>query len=133
MYFQISLSFWELHVIRDWLCVIDIAETSFNRLLLFLILKSNHWSCSVEKGVLKRFTGKHFCWSLFLIKLQAWGPATQVFSIEICKIFKNTYFQKHLFLRVNLYLQCIKKKQLTRRNEIIDIWHGSKYASELLW
>ena len=116
MYFQISLSFWELHVIRDWLCVRDIAETSLNRLLLFLILKSNHWSCSVEKGVLKKFTGKHFCWSLFLIMLQVSGPATQVFSIEICKIFKNTYFQKQLYLRVNLYLQCIKKKQLTRRN-----------------
>ena len=31
----------------------DIAETSLNRLLLFLMLKSNHQSYSVEKGVLK--------------------------------------------------------------------------------
>ena len=79
-------------LIRDWLCVRDIAETSLNRLLLFLTLKRSHRSYSVEKGVLKNFTGKHFCWSLFLIKLQAWGPATQVLSTEICKIFKNTYF-----------------------------------------
>ena len=92
MHFQISLSLWELQVIRDWLCVRVIAETSLNRLLLFLILKSSHRSYSVGKGVLKNFTGKHFCWSLFLIKLQALRPATQVLSTEICKIFKNTYF-----------------------------------------
>ena len=40
----------------------NIAETSLNRLLLLLlILKSSHWSFSVEKGVLKHFTGKHLC------------------------------------------------------------------------
>ena len=66
MDFQISLSLWELQVIRDWLCVRDIAETSLNRLLLLLILKSSHRVCSIEKGALKNFTGKHFCWNLFL-------------------------------------------------------------------
>ena len=66
MHFQSSLSLWELQVIRDWLCVRVIAETYLNRLLLFLILKSSHRSYSVGKGVLKNFTGKHFCWSLFL-------------------------------------------------------------------
>ena len=68
MHFQISLSLWELQIIRDWFCVKDITETSLNRLLLFLILKSSHRSYSVEKDVLKSFTGKLFCWSLFLIK-----------------------------------------------------------------
>ena len=53
MYFQSNWSLRELHVIRDWLCVTDIAETSLNRLLLFFILKSSHWSCSVEKGIIK--------------------------------------------------------------------------------
>ena len=115
MHFQISLSLWELQVIRDWLCIRDFAETSLNRLLLFLMLKS-HWSCYVEKGVLIDFTKIHFCWSLFLIKLQAWGPAAQVFSSEICKIFENTYFLKQLYLRVTLYVPCMKKKQLTRHN-----------------
>ena len=41
-------------------------------------------------GVLKNianFTGKHLCWSLFLIKLQAY---------EICEILKNTLFTEHL-------------------------------------
>ena len=35
--------------------------------------KSSHRRCSVKKGVLKNcasFTGKHLCWSLFLIELQ---------------------------------------------------------------
>ena len=135
MHFQSSLSLWELQVIRDWLCVWVITETSLNRLLLFLILKSSHWSYSVGKIVLKNFIGKHFCWSLFLIKLQTWGPATQVLSTEICKTFKNTYFWKQLYLRLNLYLKCMKMKHLAifSKNSIIYIWHGSKYASELLW
>ena len=51
-----------------------------------------------EKGVFKNFpnfTGKHPCWSLFLIKLQALDlqlylkeTPTKVFSCEICKIFE---------------------------------------------
>ena len=52
-------------------------------------------------GVLKYFaifTGKHLCWSLFSIMLPAFRPetflkrdanATQVFSCEYCKNFKN--------------------------------------------
>ena len=65
-----------------------------------------HWR-SVRQGVLKNFanfTGKNLCWSLFLIKLEFWGPATllkktltQVFSCEIYKLFKNNYFEEHLW------------------------------------
>ena len=35
-------------------------------------IRSSHRGCSIEKGVLKTFanvTGKHLCWSRFLIKL----------------------------------------------------------------
>ena len=39
MHFQISLSLWELQVIRDWLCVRDIAETSLNRFVTVAYLK----------------------------------------------------------------------------------------------
>ena len=70
-------------------------------------VRSSHWRCSVKKGVLKNFTnftGKNLCWSLLLIKLQFWGPetlfkktSTQVLSCVICKIFKNNYFQEHLW------------------------------------
>ena len=87
------------------LCARDIAEKSLNRLLLLPILKSNHRRCHVEKGVLKNFTnftGKHLCWSLFLIKPQVRVSAallkwdsSHVFSSKIGEIFKNT-IEKHL-------------------------------------
>ena len=41
--------------------------------------RNSHHSCSIEKAVLKIFaifTGKHLCWSLLLIDLQASRPAT---------------------------------------------------------
>ena len=79
--------------ISDIGCALEILlKHLWTDLLLFLILKSNHRSGSLEKGVLKNFAGKHLWWSLFSIKLQAWGCRTQVVSTEICKIFKNTYF-----------------------------------------
>ena len=62
-------------------------------------VRSSHWRCSVKIGVLKNFanfTGKYFCWSLFLIKLQFWGPSTKVLFCEICDIFMNNYFEEHL-------------------------------------
>ena len=43
------------------------------------IFRSSQRRWSMRKGVLKNsanFTGKHLCWSLFSIKLQAWIPAT---------------------------------------------------------
>ena len=60
----------------------------------------------LKNGALKNFaifTGKHLYWSLFLIKLQAFRPATLLnrgsntgVSCEICEIFKNIYFEEHL-------------------------------------
>ena len=50
------------------------------------IFRSSHQSCYIEKSVLKifaKFTGKHLCQSLFLIKLQA------------C-LFEKNYFTEHL-------------------------------------
>ena len=57
----------------------------------------------LKKVFLKIFTGKQLCWSLFLINLQAGEPALQVFSTEICKIFKETHFQEHLYHHVTLF------------------------------
>ena len=45
-----------------------------------------------KKSVLKNFanfTGKDMCWNLFLIKTET---ETQMFSLEYCIIFKNTFF-----------------------------------------
>ena len=74
---------------------------SYSRLLHIGEVQSSHRRCSVKKAVLKNFTnftGKPLCWSLFLINFQAFRRATpaQVFSCEICEIFKNTYFKEHL-------------------------------------
>ena len=76
IHFQIILSLWELEVMT--VCYACIAEKSLNR-LLWLLLKSSNQRWSVKKCALKnfaKFTGNHLCWSLFIIKLQAWGPAT---------------------------------------------------------
>ena len=69
---------------------------------------------SLEKPVL----------SLFLIKLKFWGPVTllkkiptQVPSCEICKLFKNNYFEQHLWMSasklLNLFLFLIFLKKET--------------------
>ena len=65
---------------------------------------------ALTRGVLQsafnniaKFTVKHLCWSLFLIKLQAWWSATlsrkktlaYVFSCKFSEIFKKTYFAEH--------------------------------------
>ena len=72
---------------------------------------SRHRRCSVKKSVLKNFgnfTGKHLCWSLFLIKLQAFrlvtlskrDSNTDVF-LEICKTFKINYFKELMWATVS--------------------------------
>ena len=41
---------------------------------------------------LANLTGKHLCWSLFLISLQA----NTHFPVKLAKIFKSTYSEEHL-------------------------------------
>ena len=53
----------------------------FSKQLFFITTtyKNSHQRCFVKKAVLKNFatsTGKHLCWSLFLIMLQAFSAAT---------------------------------------------------------
>ena len=69
-------------------------------------LKNSHRQCSVKEGVLKNFsnfTRKHLCWSLFLIKLQAWWSAILLQKDSNTGVFlwnlrnsENTYFEEHL-------------------------------------
>ena len=65
---------------------------------IYLIYRSSLWRMFF-KVVLKNFanfTGKHLCWSLFnkaFIKFIKKTP-TQVFSCEICKIFKKNFFYR---------------------------------------
>ena len=69
-------------------------------------VRSSHWRCSVKQSVFKNFsnfTGKHFCWSLLLIKLQVSEPATllretltHMLSCRICKLFLKSIFLKNV-------------------------------------
>ena len=70
-------------------------------------------------GVLQNFTtltGKQLCWSLFLIKSQAWSPAillietpTEMFSSVYCEIFKNSFFiEQSLWLLLDIFCKCSK-------------------------
>ena len=73
-----------------------------------LNLRSSHWNSSVKKGVLRKFsnfTGKHLCWSLFLIEVflqisqisqentKKEIPA-EMFSCEFCEISHNIFFKE---------------------------------------
>ena len=95
MHFQISLSLWELQL-SEIGCAWKISlKHLWAHLSLFLILKSSHRSCSIEKGVLKDFTGKHLCWNLFLIICRPEGLQHRCFPLKFEKflrtlIFKNT-------------------------------------------
>ena len=44
---------------------------------------------------ISQISQENMCWSLFLIKFKK-ETSTQVFSCEICEIYKNTYFEEHL-------------------------------------
>ena len=76
----------------------EIARTSFRSSHLQMFLK-----IAVSKKVVN-YTGKPLYWSLFLITLQLWGPETllkktqtDALPFETCKIFKNIYFEEHLW------------------------------------
>ena len=69
--------------------------------------RSSRWQMYFKIGVLKNFaifTGKHLCWSIFLIKLLAWNSATlfkrdsnTVFFLWILRNFyKQHFFMEHL-------------------------------------
>ena len=45
--------------------------------------------------IFENFTGKHLCWSLFLVILLKRDSHTGV-SCKICKIVKNNFFTDHL-------------------------------------
>ena len=72
------------------------------------VYKSSHRMCSVRKGAFRKFTGKHLCQSLFLIKLQA---------------------LEHLFYRAPLgHCFCIQHvRRISRKTTISHASRGKKY------
>ena len=89
---------------------VSLPESLFNKVAGWKpkTFSSSHWRCFVKQGALKNFsnfTGNDLCWSLFLINLKLWGPATllkktqtQVLSSEICK-----YFEEHLWMSTSKF------------------------------
>ena len=66
--------------------------------------RSSHLQMFFKIGILKNFAifpGKHLCWSLFLIKLQAWRPAPSLKrdSNRIAFLWILQNFQGHFFYR----------------------------------
>ena len=120
IHFQISLSLCQLQMIRYLLCVRDIAQNFLNTLLLLFILKSSELpEVYCRKRCSYRFR-KFFRKTAVLDSLFN-KVATQVFSSQTGKIFKNTCFKEHLWTTTsvsscNFFLQCMKMMQLRRPN-----------------
>ena len=75
-------------------------KISWKKYLLPQKSRNSHQRCSVKKVVLKNFAilvEKHFYWSLFSKVAGLKEIQTQVCSCECSEIFKNTYFEKHLW------------------------------------
>ena len=93
--------------------------------------RSSRWYVLFIIGVLLKnfanFTRKHLCWSLFLTKLQLHfkETPTQVFSWEICKNFKNTFFLQQT------YGHCFCDWLMGSGDFIVPLLRGN--CRELLW
>ena len=76
--------------------------------------------CSIKKGVFinfAKFTGQHLCQSLFFNKVAGLGSEkqtlTQVFSYEVYKIAKNTFFTEHLRTTASQNKSFFSEKQMS--------------------
>ena len=81
----------------------------------------------LQNSVLKTFaifTWKHLCWSLFLTMLQAYYKETytQVCSCEYCKIFKNSFFIKHLLWLLVHFIQMVSFFSLEKKQQQAFWW-----------
>ena len=86
--------------------LVPLFRPSLYRMVLFFLylnLRKQPLEVSCRKRCLKilaNLTGKHLFWTLFFsdldLQLYYQEILTQVFSCEICKISKNTYFEEHL-------------------------------------
>ena len=71
-----------------------------------ILFRSSHQRCSVKKVVLKdfaNFTGEHPCWSLFLITLQVFRPASLLKRDSNTDVYlwNLRNFSEHLFWRTS--------------------------------
>ena len=93
--------------------LLQMSTSRRNRLQMF-------FKISVLKSF-ANFTGKHLCWSLFLIKLQALDPHVterwlqhRCFPVKFAKFLRTAFFQKHLQWLLLYFLQCAKKETFSK-------------------
>ena len=86
----------------------------------------SHWINNCSKSKVK-ILKQHPAWGLQLFK----ETLIQVPSCEFCNTFKNTFFKEYLRW-VLLYLYCRLEWTFVifGKSFILDVWHGSEYASE---
>ena len=86
-------------------------------------------------SVLKNFanlTGKHLCWSLFLLKLQK--TLTHTFSCKICELFKNTSDGCFWYLCSSFTLICIIDQLRTRlllKKVLKSLWARTVFTKKI--
>ena len=99
---------------------------------------SSRLQMSFETDLLKnfaKFTGKHLCWSLFLIKLQASGNFIKKriqhrrFPLNIEKFLRTAFFIEHLWW---LLLQFIRKTFTQYFRLFEQAHHGEQCVKELI-
>ena len=78
------------------------------------------WGFSLQKQLpevknFENFTRNHMCWTLI-------KTPTQVFSCEICGIFKNIYFEEHLRKTAYNFVMLLLIYRLAIFQEIVDSW-----------
>ena len=88
-----------------------------------ILLEALVCKCSLKIDVLKNFanfTGKHLCWSLFLIKLQVFKTATLLkgeSNTSVCRIFTAFFTERSQWLL--LYCLTLKRLVSTKRPYIL--------------
>ena len=113
--------------------------------------RSNHWRCSIKKGIVKnfiKFTGKHPCQISFLLKKDT---LAQLFSCELCEFLRllslqNTsgrlllsyvksglcyqiYIYIYIYIYIGLYLCCYWQWVF-----LVALWFDSHWIKYLhLW
>ena len=105
------------------------------------IFRSSHRRYSVKKGVLKNFAnfkGKHLCWSLFLIKLQAWRLPTLLqrsFSTDVF-LLNLRNFKEQLFWRASangcFFILCFRRYKVAIVKQWVK-WEALSYYFKALY
>ena len=84
------------------------------------LIRCSHRRCSVEKGVLKNFavfTGKHLCWSVFLIDFRPAPLSSNINEVIMAILnFFNFFFTKR-FCTQKKHQQARKNTKSTKKHQ----------------